>query len=119
MAKTLALLLLAAMAFTTGVWASGSGEAAGKQVTVTWWAPNFNDPRSDTLAAKFMKDNPNIKVDVQKTVSAGLQDKILVAIQSGTTPDIIDGQLGLEALIRLIQVIGQSGRAVHAYALKV
>jgi len=93
MARTL-VLLMCALTLTTGLWASGSGEPPNKKATVTWWAPNFNDPRSDTLAAKFMKDNPNITIDVQKTVSAGLQDKILVAIQSGTTPDIIDGQLG-------------------------
>ena len=93
MTKTL-VLLMCALALTTSAWAGGSGESSGKKATVTWWAPNFNDPRSDTLAARFMKDNPNITIDVQKTVSAGLQDKILVAIQSGTTPDIIDGQLG-------------------------
>jgi len=32
---------------------------------------------------------------------------------------VIDGQLGLESLIGLIQVVGQSGRAVHADALQV
>ena len=32
---------------------------------------------------------------------------------------VVNGQLGLEALIGLIQVVGQSGRAVHAYALQV
>src|SRR5271169_5638602 len=89
MARTLVILLMAA--FSASLWAGGSAEtAAAKQATVTWWAPNFNDPRSDQLAAKFMKDHPNITIDVQKTVAAGLQDKILVAIQSGTTPDIID-----------------------------
>ena len=89
MTKTLVILLMSA--FSASLWAGGSGEAAAaKQATVTWWAPNFNDPRSEELAAKFMKDHPRIKIDVQKTVSAGLQDKILVAIQSGTTPDIID-----------------------------
>lgn len=77
------------------VWAAGSAESgAAKQTTVTWWSPQFNDPRGATLAAKYMQANPNVKVDVQGVVAQGLQDKILVALQSGSVPDLIDVAVG-------------------------
>jgi multiple sugar transport system substrate-binding protein len=85
--------VLCLFAIACCVWAGGSGEKTSSK-TITWWAPNFNNPRSAELAEKFMKENPGIKIDIQETVAQGLQDKILVAIQSGTTPDIIEGQLG-------------------------
>lgn len=83
---SLFLLAAAAAAFAGG----GSDKPSSQPATITWWAPSWNDPRSDELAAKFMKENPNIKVEIQKTVGQGLQDKILVALQSGSGFDVAD-----------------------------
>lgn len=74
--------VLSVLALAVPLWAAPQ--------TVTWWAPNFNADRSDQLAARYMQAHPGVTIDVQKTVAAGLQDKILVALQSGTAPDIID-----------------------------
>ncbi|HUZ18077.1 MAG TPA: extracellular solute-binding protein, partial [Spirochaetia bacterium] len=92
------VLLAASFFLLTGalaVWASGSSEkAASGPVTLTWWSPNFNDPNGTNLAQKYMQENPNVKVNVQETVATGLDQKILVALQSGSAPDVIDIQVG-------------------------
>jgi multiple sugar transport system substrate-binding protein len=85
------LLLLVLMA--ASLWAGASAEGGSESTTITWWSPVWNEPRGDDLATAFTEANPGITVDVQKTVGQGLQDKILVALQSGAAPDIIDTQI--------------------------
>jgi multiple sugar transport system substrate-binding protein len=64
--------------------------AAMAQTTITWWSPNFHSPRAEALLARFHELNPDIRVNLEVTVSDGLQNRILVALQSGTGPDLID-----------------------------
>ena len=57
---------------------------------VTWWAPEWGADRAEALAAKFEEQNPDIKINIERVVANGLQNRILVALQSGNTPDLID-----------------------------
>ncbi len=57
---------------------------------ITWWAPEFGADRAEELAAKFEEQNPDITVNVERVVANGLQNRVLVALQSGNTPDLVD-----------------------------
>lgn len=57
---------------------------------ITWWAPEFGADRAEVLAQKFEEQNPDITVNVERVVPNGLQNRVLVALQSGNTPDLID-----------------------------
>jgi multiple sugar transport system substrate-binding protein len=61
---------------------------------VVWWAPNWGQARAEELAKRFEAANPGTTVRLEITVSDGLQNRILVALQSGTPPDLIDAQSG-------------------------
>jgi multiple sugar transport system substrate-binding protein len=61
---------------------------------VTWWAPNWNEPRARALAAKFEAANPGIKVKIEIVTSDGLPQRVLTALRSGAAPDVIDVQHG-------------------------
>lgn len=61
---------------------------------VTWWAPNWEQPRVNDIIKDFEAQYPDIKVHLEMTVAKGLQSKILIALQSGSPPDIIDTQNG-------------------------
>jgi multiple sugar transport system substrate-binding protein len=65
-----------------------SGTAVAAEVV--WWAPNWGQARAEELVARFKKENPGIDVKLEITVSDGLQNRILVALRSGNTPDLID-----------------------------
>jgi hypothetical protein len=60
------------------------------QTTITWWSPNFHSDRAEVLLERFHELNPDIRVNLEVTVADGLQNRILVALQSGTGPDLID-----------------------------
>ncbi len=67
-------------------WHPGAANAA----EVVWWAPNWGQARAEELVSRFEKENPGTKVKLEITVSDGLQNRILVALRSGNTPDLID-----------------------------
>ena len=67
------------------------GVTAGE---VTWWAPNWEQPRVDEIIKNFEAEYPDIKVNLDVTVAQGLQNRILIALQSGSPPDVIDSQNG-------------------------
>ncbi len=69
------------------------GRAAGA-AEVVWWAPNWEQPRINDLVKKFEAANPGTTVKLEITVSDGLQSRVLVALQSGSPPDLIDIQSG-------------------------
>jgi multiple sugar transport system substrate-binding protein len=77
---------LAMTALTGLAWQAGAANAA----EVVWWAPNWGQARAQELVARFEKENPGTKVKLEITVSDGLQNRILVALRSGNTPDLID-----------------------------
>lgn len=62
---------------------------------LVWWTMNWNEQKAKDFAAEFMKENPGVKVRVEANVAGGLQSRILVALQSGSTPDLIDVQNGV------------------------
>ncbi|MGK6315461.1 ABC transporter substrate-binding protein [Neorhizobium sp. DT-125] len=61
---------------------------------LVWWTMNWNEQKAKDYAAEFMKENPGVNVRVEANVAGGLQSRILVALQSGSTPDLIDVQNG-------------------------
>jgi multiple sugar transport system substrate-binding protein len=61
---------------------------------VVWWAPNWGQARAEDLARKFEAANPDTRIRIEVTVSDGLQNRILVALQSGSPPELIDAQSG-------------------------
>lgn len=61
---------------------------------ITWWTPNWTEPYNEILARKFEEENPDIKVNIQTTVAQGLENKILIALRSGSPPDVVDVALG-------------------------
>jgi len=70
---------------------SGSIAAAGE---VVWWTPNWGEARAKELIAKFQVANPGIAIRMQTTVSDGLPQRVLTALQSGAPPDVIEVQHG-------------------------
>ncbi|WP_454858049.1 ABC transporter substrate-binding protein [Rhizobium binxianense] len=57
---------------------------------ITWWAPNWGEARAKKLAEDFHAANPDVTVKLEITVANGLQNRIEVALRSGTPPDLID-----------------------------
>ncbi len=66
------------------------GGAALAQGTVTWWVPNWQQERAETLVEQFHAANPDVRVTLEITVSDGLLSRIQVALRGGTAPDLID-----------------------------
>lgn len=60
---------------------------------ITWWTPNWGEERARKLAADFTAANPDITINLEVTVSNGLQNRIEVALRSGTPPDLIDSSM--------------------------
>lgn len=87
MTKSLLILATTASALAFSSVVSLAGE-------VTWWTPNFNEPRARELVEKFQAANPDITVNLEITTSDGLPQRVLTALQSGAAPDIIDVQHG-------------------------
>ncbi len=80
---------IAAMLAAVGAMtALASGTVMAGQVV--WWTPNFNEARARPLAEAFEKANPGTTIKLEITVSDGLPQRILTALQSGAAPDIID-----------------------------
>jgi multiple sugar transport system substrate-binding protein len=57
---------------------------------ITWWAPNWGQARAEALVKQFEATNPNITVKIEITVADGLQNRVVVALRSGSPPDLID-----------------------------
>jgi multiple sugar transport system substrate-binding protein len=91
MTTTRRILLAAGAAAGLGLAAASPPAAAGE---VVWWCPNWGQARCEELVRRFEAASPGTKVRVEVTVSDGLQNRILVALRSGTTPDLIDVQAG-------------------------
>lgn len=57
--------------------------------TVTWWVPNWDTPIATRLVDQFEAQNPDLSVEMVETTSDTMANKISVALDSGTTPDVI------------------------------
>jgi len=62
---------------------------------LVWWTMSWNEQNAKNFAAEFMKENPDVTIRIEPNVAGGLQSRILVALQSGDTPDLIDVQNGI------------------------
>lgn len=79
--------VLAAATALTGCSSASSGSSDGN--TVTWWEPNWDTAVGKTLVADFEAKNPGITVNMVETTADTLANKVSVALNSGTTPDVI------------------------------
>src|SRR5687768_15173833 len=87
MLKPAMLLAAAVSTLTLSIAVASAGE-------VVWWTPNWGEARARELADKFMAANPGITIRMEVTVSDGLPQRVLTALQSGAPPDIIEVQHG-------------------------
>lgn len=71
-----------------------SQAAHASATDLVWWTMNWNEDKAKEYAVEFMKENPGVKIRIESNVAGGLQSRILVALQSGSTPDLIDVQNG-------------------------
>jgi ABC-type glycerol-3-phosphate transport system substrate-binding protein len=83
--------LIAAITVSGVLAACGSSASSGgsSNATVTWWSPNWDTPVAKQLVTDFQQKNPGITVKMVETTSATMANKISVALNSGTTPDVI------------------------------
>ncbi|MFI3257138.1 MAG: extracellular solute-binding protein [Spirochaetales bacterium] len=84
------VLLMSSMLF-----AFGSKEEEGV-TTITWWAfPTFASAEGGSgayereMAAQFMAENPDVKINVEMIDFASGPAKIITAMEGGTAPDVI------------------------------
>lgn len=67
---------------------SSEGAATGKQVTIQWWSPNWDEPESREMVAEFEAANPDIKVDLVITDWDTYKSKIAAAISTNNAPEL-------------------------------
>ena len=60
----------------------------GKEVTVQWWTPNWDEPESREMAAEFEKNNPGTKVELVITDWDTYKSKITAAISAKNAPEL-------------------------------
>ena len=84
--RAVVLVLIAASALSCG------GAPAASEIV--WWTPNWSQDRARVVADRFEAANPGLKVRLEVTVADGLPARIQTALQSGSPPDVIEGQHG-------------------------
>ena len=84
-----ALAITAVLAGCGSSASSTAGSTGTPGGTVTWWSPNWDTPVAKQLVTDFEQKNPGITVNIVETTSATIANKISVALNSGTTPDVI------------------------------
>jgi multiple sugar transport system substrate-binding protein len=86
----------AASAGSSGAPAGSSGPAAHVSGELTVWAMGNEGTKLKTLADAFMKDNPNVKVNVTPVDWGQAVTKLQTAIAGGSTPDV--SQMGTDMM---------------------
>ena len=69
---------------------TGGGEAAGQELTVWTWDPNFNIFAMNEAAKIYQVENPDVVVNVIETPWDDLQAKLTTLAQSGETGELPD-----------------------------
>ncbi len=81
----------AAAAEPTAAAAEPTAASSGEPVTVTWWhistAPD-QLAKWQELADQYMKDHPNVKIEITVLENEPFKQKLATAMQSGAPPDI-------------------------------
>ncbi|KAA0971992.1 ABC transporter substrate-binding protein [Aureimonas fodinaquatilis] len=67
----------------------------GSAQELVWWTMSWNEANARAFADEFIAENPGVTVRIEPNVAGGLQSRVLIAIQSGNTPDLIDIQNGV------------------------
>jgi multiple sugar transport system substrate-binding protein len=80
--------------FALSVLSSVATTTIARAGDVVWWVPNWGEERARTLAQKYMTANSGTNIKIEVTVSNGLPERVLTAMRSGATPDIIEVQHG-------------------------
>ncbi len=87
------ILLTATLLLTAALLSCSGGQKQSGQVTLDWWQ-FWTDPAIKPTIAKIAADyeaaNPNVKINLTDLTWANGHEKIVVAISSGTAPDIIE-----------------------------
>jgi ABC-type glycerol-3-phosphate transport system substrate-binding protein len=66
--------------------------ASSRADEVTWWVTEPGKAKAQALAAEFEKENPDTKLKLQFNPYGGLEGKVLIALKSGSPPDVIEVQ---------------------------
>ncbi|WPD18681.1 extracellular solute-binding protein [Thermaerobacter composti] len=67
-----------------------NGDASEGQVTIEWWHI-WTDQRGDALQAiadEYMKQHPNVKIEITVLENEAFKQKIAAVMQSGSPPDL-------------------------------
>jgi ABC-type glycerol-3-phosphate transport system substrate-binding protein len=59
---------------------------------VNWWVTEPGKVKAQALAAEFQKENPGTTIKLQANPYGGLEGKVLIALKSGSPPDVIEVQ---------------------------
>jgi ABC-type sugar transport system, periplasmic component len=68
---------------------SGNTAPSGDKVKISVWAMGDEAKSLPTVAEEFMKEHPNIVVDVQALPWSNAHDKLLTAVASKSGPDVV------------------------------
>ena len=71
---------------------AGEVSSAAEEVTITYWNLTMTDmPFEADLIAQFKADNPGINVEVVQVPVENFHDKLILAAQTNTLPDVAQG----------------------------
>ncbi|MEW8978002.1 MAG: extracellular solute-binding protein [Symbiobacterium sp.] len=71
---------------------SGSESGSGDQVTITWWHLWTGGPEQkwNAIAEAYMKEHPNVKIEITVLENEAFKQKIATAMQSNNPPDLFN-----------------------------
>jgi alpha-1,4-digalacturonate transport system substrate-binding protein len=79
---------LAAVLLAAGVTAAGMSQALAGEIRIACYSDGNECESTSTLAARFMKDNPDIKVTIDQMSFKAIQESLPVQLAAGQGPDI-------------------------------
>jgi len=91
----------------------------GTSAELVWWTTSWNEQKARDFAAEFTKANPDVTVRIEPNVPGGLQSRVLVALQSGKTPDLIDVQNGINIPLAETGKLEPLKEALEAQGVKI
>lgn len=90
--KVWGILMATAMTVSTviggAVVTNAETSDAGEDVTLTFWTPSWREAAEAPIIEDFMKEYPNIKIDVTYMSSDDIKANTKIAASSGTLPDM-------------------------------
>ncbi|MCG0238735.1 MAG: extracellular solute-binding protein [Firmicutes bacterium] len=74
----------------TGDQTGTPGSSGSDQVTITWWHIWQGEPEAkwQAIADAYMKEHPNVKIEINVFENEAFKQKIATAMQSGDPPDL-------------------------------